>query len=129
MPLRSAIDGRYRPCRAAYREWIEQHYRERRGVEGFAFDPSTNELLGSLPSGHILKGNQFTTDRGHVESIEWAYPADNDVTLRWRNDIRIGEFDEICSVEHLIWIEFDRVSSLTCSVRIRIAKCDPTSLF
>jgi hypothetical protein len=89
----------------AYREWIERHYRERRGLRLFDYDLSTNGISTTVPAGHLLKSNHTATDLGQAVVIEWAYPADNDDTLRWRNDIRIGGFDGRCSVEHLIWIE------------------------
>ena len=38
-------------------------------------------------------------------SLQWAYPADADEGLEWRNDVRIGAFGDRCSVEHLISIE------------------------
>lgn len=36
--------------------------------------------------------------------LVWAYPSDADKGLEWRNEIRIGSFDDLCSVEHLISI-------------------------
>lgn len=90
---------------AAYSEWIERHYRTRRGVQEFACDLSPSGTIAALPNGHVLKRDHFEADLGQASVIEWSYPADNDDTLRWRNDIRIGGFDASCSVEHLIRIE------------------------
>ena len=92
------------PVFVAYHEWIERHYQERRGLPGFALDLWKGSST-DLPNGHSLKISHFASDHSKAALIEWTYPAENDDTLRWRNDIRIGEFDVRTSVEHLIWIE------------------------
>jgi hypothetical protein len=99
----------------AYRDWIDRHYQEKRGLTNSVFDISTDESPKGLPDGHSLERSHHSTDIGDVTLIEWAYPAQNDITLRWRNDVRIGSFDGSCSVEHLIGLE---LKTPTC-MRIR----------
>jgi hypothetical protein len=52
-----------------------------------------------------LEFERFTSANGQVKSLRWAYPAETDQGLEWRNDIRLGLFEDRSSVEHLISID------------------------
>ena len=74
------------PVLAAYSEWIEGHYRDRRGLSGFSYDLGVDAPVPNLPPRHTLMRNQYLSERGEVVSLQWAYPADADEGLEWRNE-------------------------------------------
>jgi hypothetical protein len=93
------------PLLAVYRDWIENHYRNRRGLKAFEYTLDAGAVPSGLPPEHTLNTERFVSGSAEVIQIEWAYPAERDPTLRWRNEVRIGSFEVACNVEHLIWIE------------------------
>ena len=93
------------PIVDAYSDWINRHYRQRRGIADFSFVVAGNELTAGIPQDHILRSHRYASEQGEALTVEWSFPADDDDTLRWRNEIRIGGFNANCSVEHLIWID------------------------
>lgn len=90
---------------SSYSDWIQNHYRVRRGLKGFTLDLNSGvSIKGQLPR-HSILIDQFESTKGQAARLEWAYPADKDDGLVWRNEVRIGQFDARASVEHLIWID------------------------
>jgi hypothetical protein len=87
-----------------YSGWIEQHYRDRRGLPDFRYNVATGELVSTAPAGHTIQRDRFVGQNGEVIRLVWAYPMDDDPTLEWRNEIRIGGLKDDCAVEHLISI-------------------------
>lgn len=92
------------PVISAYSKWVERHYRERRGLTNFKYDLGVDAPVPSLPQGHTIHRERFVGGKGEVVRFAWAYPSDADEGLEWRNDVRIGAFDQHCAVEHLISI-------------------------
>jgi len=99
-----AVDGLDKVV-AAYREWLVGYYCKRHKSVGFSFDPCRTGDANSLPASHLLSSIVYEADAGKAIRVRWSFPDNNDVGLRWSNDIRIGQFAERCSVEHLISIE------------------------
>ncbi len=89
----------------AYRDWVVNHYREGHKITEFNFDPKTSQAE-NLPEHHRLESRLYESDAGNVISLSWRYPRQNDDNLQWLNNIRIGQFEDDCSVEHLIHVEF-----------------------
>jgi hypothetical protein len=89
---------------AEYSSWIEQHYRERRRLSEFKYNIATGEPVSALPDGHTIQRDRFVGQNGEVIRLVWAYPMDDDPTLEWRNEIRIGGLRDDCAVEQLISI-------------------------
>jgi len=89
----------------AYRDWLVRHYRERRGIAQFAFDPKQTSQALDLPEQHNLASTVYKNHAGTAVRIRWSYPDNNDAGLRWSNEVRIGQFGNRCSIEHLILIE------------------------
>jgi hypothetical protein len=89
---------------AEYSNWIEQHYRSRRGISDFKYNLANTDAVLGLPEGHTIQRDYFVSKNGEVVRLGWAYPVDNDPTLEWRNEIRIGGLQDDCAVEHLISI-------------------------
>jgi hypothetical protein len=90
---------------SAYRDWLTEHYRDRRNIPEFSFDPITSNHAEYLPSDHALSSFSYQQGMDRVSRLAWSFPADNDPGLRWSNDIRLGQFGDRCVVEHLISIE------------------------
>lgn len=90
---------------AAYRDWLVGHYRDRRGIAKFSFEPSRSGEATDLPAKHSLLSTVYEADSGRAVRIRWSFPDDNDEGLSWSNEVRIGQFDDRCGVEHLIYIE------------------------
>ena len=90
---------------AAYRDWLVGHYRQNRGITDFAFEPTRTDEADDLPGHHSLSSVAYEADGHRVVRLRWWIPDDNDVGLLWSNDIRVGQFGDRCSVEHLIYIE------------------------
>jgi hypothetical protein len=88
-----------------YRDWLVRHYRERRRIDGFSFDPAQTIEAENVPEGHYLSSTVYEAEPGKAVRIRWSFPDDNDVGLRWSNDVRVGQFGNRCSVEHMISIE------------------------
>jgi len=93
-----------KPVLSAYGDWISRHYVERRGLSGFTYNPASGGAVPELPPGHTLIEDHFVGATGEITRLIWAYPADGDGDLEWRNEIRVGVFGENCAVEHLILI-------------------------
>jgi len=89
----------------AYRNWIVWHYRNRRRLHNFDFDPWTSEIVGALPAQHSLRSTVQEDSDERAISINWRYPDDIDDGLRWSSVINVGQFGGRCGVEHLISIE------------------------
>lgn len=97
------------PVLIAYSNWIEGHYRNRRGLSGFSCDLGIDAHVLNLPPRHNILRNHYLSERGEVVRLQWTYPADADEGLEWRNEVRTGVFGDRCSVEHLISIESRRI--------------------
>jgi hypothetical protein len=52
----------------------------------------------------VILREHVAAGKGEVVRFVWAYPSDVDQSLEWRNEIRIGAFNESCAVEHTILI-------------------------
>ena len=89
----------------AYGAWVQRHYRERRRLDGFTVDLKLGVLLKDPLPKHSLVLDRFKAEKGTAYRLEWAFPADNDDGLVWRNEVRIGEFSGRSSIEHLVWID------------------------
>ncbi len=88
-----------------YKRWIERHYNTKSLLDNLTVNFDNPELdLALLPAGHGLSVETLCADEGTVRTISWSYPAENDNTLLWRNDIRIGSFDGSVALEHTIAI-------------------------
>ncbi len=90
---------------STYQEWIVGHYRARRKIPSFKFDPYIAEAVKELPTDHSLSSSIYLEGDERVVRIRWCSPDDNDPGLRWSNDINVGQFGQRCGVEHLISIE------------------------
>jgi len=89
----------------AYQDWLVRHYSERRRIAEFAFDPKqTSQALG-LPEQHNLASTVYKSGAATAVRIRWSYPDENESGLRWSNEVRIGQFGNRCSIEHVILIE------------------------
>lgn len=89
----------------SYCNWLMHHYRERRGIDGFFFDPNDTNKAENLPDNHNLSSTVYETEIGKVIRILWSFPDNRDSGLHWSNEVRMGQFGDRCSVEHLISIE------------------------
>jgi hypothetical protein len=90
---------------SAYRDWLLDHYRRRRGIPNFSFEPMAACDASDLPTDHSLTSIVYAANGDKAVRILWSHPDDNDNGLRWSNDIRVGQFENRCSIEHLISIE------------------------
>jgi hypothetical protein len=90
---------------STYRDWINEHYKKKRKISEFDFDPQSNALSVNIPERHLLSSDLFQYGDGRVCRIRWSFPDDANDGLRWSNEIRIGQFGDRCGVEHLISIE------------------------
>ena len=90
---------------AGYRDWLVGHYRRQRGIVNFSFEPAQSGVASILPNNHSLSSAVYEADGSKAVRIQWSFPDDDDAGLHWSNEIRVGEFDERASVEHLISIE------------------------
>lgn len=91
---------------AEYSNWIQGHYRLRRGIQDFRFDLMDEAESVSLPPGHSIVVDRLATpdSSARIVRLQWTHPADSDPGLQWRNDVRVGDFNGQCSVEHQISI-------------------------
>ncbi len=99
-----ATNAAYADVLAEYGQWLERHYRERRGLPEFTYSLTGDEPAPALPVGHIIERQTFARQNAEVTRLVWAYPVDDDPGLEWRNEVRIGRLSELCAVEHLISI-------------------------
>ena len=90
---------------ATYKDWMVEHYRSHRALPSFEFDPMAPGQPEGLPSGHSLTSSAYQDGDERVVRILWSFPDDADAGLRWVNDVRVGQFEDRCGVEHLISIE------------------------
>ncbi|MBK3775204.1 hypothetical protein GAY31_13710 [Azospirillum brasilense] len=90
---------------STYRNWVVGHYQTRRKLTGFDFDPEVAGVVEGVPTDHALSSSIYHDGEERVVRIQWSYPDDSDAGLRWLNEVRIGQFGDRCSVEHLILIE------------------------
>lgn len=90
---------------STYKDWIVGHYRGRRELPEFNFDPEITATPEGLPTGHSLISSIYADGSERVVRIRWSFPDDTDAGLRWANEVRLGQFGDRCSVEHLISIE------------------------
>jgi hypothetical protein len=90
---------------STYRDWLVGHYRNRRRIVDFEFDPESSRAVEWLPADHALSSAIYDDGKGRAVRIRWSFPDDNDAGLRWSNEIRVGQFGDRCGVEHLISIE------------------------
>ena len=88
-----------------YREWIVGHYRDRRELPEFNFDPEVAGATEGLPASHSLTSSIFHDSDERGVRFCWSFPDDTDAGLRWGNEVRVGQFGDRCGVEHLISIE------------------------
>lgn len=89
---------------SAYSKWVEKHYQDRRGIADFHFDIGADSPVPDLPSRHTILREHFVAGENEAVRFIWAYPSDADQSLEWRNEVRIGGFDQYCAVEHTISI-------------------------
>ena len=82
-----------------YRKWFVDRYSK------LDFDPLRTSQAGDLPDQHSLSSTVYSNDGGIVCCINWFFPDDKDKGLRWINDIRLGQFGDLCSIEHKILID------------------------
>ncbi|MCB1357732.1 MAG: hypothetical protein KDK53_14980 [Maritimibacter sp.] len=90
---------------STYTDWIVGHYRGRRELPDFNFEPESAGAPEGLPSRHSLSSSTYQDGDERVVRIRWSFPDDNDGGLRWANEVRVGQFGDRCGVEHLISIE------------------------
>lgn len=100
----AAEDGILRVL-STYKDWIVRHYRGRRELPEFNFDPEVTDAPVGLPTGHSLISSIYENGGERVVRIRWSFPDDTDAGLRWANEVRVGQFGDRCGVEHLISIE------------------------
>ncbi len=94
------------PILTSYNGWIAAHYKERRGIQTFDLDLRGHDPIGPPPvPGHAISRDRFVDDGAEAVRLQWSYPSENDESLVWRNEVRLGAFDGLCAVEHLIWID------------------------
>lgn len=101
LPATVGIDS----VRDAYKNWIEDHYVRRKGLNGFTLDIDSGKPSAPFPTNHKLNCSQVSSERGNVQLINWSFPSDYDDTLIWRNEIRFGIFETAIAVEHTILID------------------------
>ncbi len=89
----------------SYRDWITRYYRDRLKLLGFSFDPKQPGVSTVVPTGHQLEVAAVASDAGSAIRIRWSYPDDDDKWLRWFSEVRVGQFGEMCGVEHLVSTE------------------------
>lgn len=89
----------------AYRIWLEDHYIRLRGISDFSFNPTKLGHVDDLPDNHSLSSIIHEINSDKVIQIRWYFPDDKDTSLRWNNLVRIGQFYNLCSIEHSISIE------------------------
>ena len=92
------------PMLSAYNSWIEGHYRNRRGLISFKYDLASSAPAPVLPNKHIILKERFTSGRGDVVRLVWAFPDDFDSGLEWRNEISNWRIRRIRALEHQILI-------------------------
>ena len=90
---------------STYRDWIIGHYRDRQDIPDFEFEPEVAIAPKELPDGHSLTCSPYEIEDERAVQIHWSHPDSKDAGLRWANEIRVGQFGDCCSVEHLIFIE------------------------
>ena len=90
---------------SSYKDWIVRHYRSRRQITDFNFDPGVVGACEDVPERHSLSSAVYQDGDERVVRIRWSFPDDNDDGLRWANEVRVGQFSDRCGVEHLISIE------------------------
>lgn len=100
-----AAEGGIKDVLATYKDWIVGHYRNRRDLPDFEFNPEVADAPVGLPNGHSLTSYVYADSGDRVVRIRWSFPDDTDTGLMWVNEIHVGEFGERCGVEHLIYIE------------------------
>lgn len=90
---------------STYKDWIVGHYRGRRELAEFNFDPEVAGAPEGLPIGHSLTASIYQDGDERAVRLRWSFPDDIDAGLRWANEARVGQFGDRCGVEHLISIE------------------------
>lgn len=90
---------------SSYKDWIVRHYRSRRQIADFNFNPEVVGACDDVPERHSLSSSVYQDGDERVVRIRWSFPDDNDDGLRWANEVRVGQFGNRCGVEHLISIE------------------------
>jgi hypothetical protein len=90
---------------STYKDWIVRHYRGQRQLAEFDFNPDVAGVQNGVPDLHSLSSSVYRDGEERVVRIRWSFPHDDDRGLRWANEVRVGQFDDRCGVEHLISIE------------------------
>lgn len=90
---------------STYQDWIVRHYRKRRGLTEFEFDPDVVSAHDDVPERHSLSSSVYQVGNERVACIHWSFPDDSDAGLMWANEVHVGQFGDRCAVEHLISIE------------------------
>jgi hypothetical protein len=84
---------------AIYDDWIADHY------SGQDVVIPRLASLGSHERVEVCRQNLLST-RSHSENgqrvfrIQWSFPAEEDASLQRLHDVRVGQFDDNCEVEH-----------------------------
>lgn len=90
---------------STYSDWIVGHYRDKRKIDCFKFDPFAPGQHETSLAGHMLITKLYEDGDDKSVYLRWQTPDDGDATLQWVNDVHIGQFGNRCSLEHLISIE------------------------
>lgn len=90
---------------STYRDWIVCHYRDRWELAEFDFDPEITGTSADVLESHSLSSSVYPDGEEWVVRIRWSFPDENDGGLRWANEVRVGQFDDRCGIEHLISLE------------------------
>lgn len=90
----------------SYFDWIAHTYATRykqHDIEiAFQYDRPTE--IEPLP-GHKVSYKNYHSDDKHVLEILWNHPSDLDNSLQWQNKVRLGFFQNLISLEHVITID------------------------
>jgi hypothetical protein len=90
---------------STYRNWIAEHYHDKSDPPDIDFHFETGETMHEMPRNHALSSSVYENADARVIRIRWSFPDQDDSGLRWINEVRVGQFGDLCSVEHLILIE------------------------
>lgn len=101
IPGKDNLDAVY----TSYQNWLTYHYKHRHSITNFQIVLTKTQEINDLPTNHALSTAIYSSDTGRATRVRWRFPDDRDSGLLWSNDIRIGQFEDRCSIEHLIFID------------------------
>ena len=88
-----------------YKRWISEHYRKQYNLSKFDFNPEASGVFDGVPEKHELSSINYQKNTDRAVRIRWSHPDSKDAGMRWTNEVRIGQFDNKCLIEHLIALE------------------------